>query len=207
MERLLWVATGNDGKFREVKEILGDLPVRVEQACARVPEVGESFEENATLKAVCVSRSRTGWVMADDSGLAVEALGGAPGVHSARYAGEGAGAAENNEKLLRALQGVADRRARFICVVALASAGKAIFSVRGECDGIITAHPRGRGGFGYDPLFLVPELGRTFAEVAAEEKNALSHRGRALRSFRDRFLALLEQDAASPGAGPDRRRG
>ncbi len=184
-----------------------------------VDETGATFEENARLKAVAFARAAAGarsaggalhgtpdpiWVVSDDSGLCVEALDGRPGVHSARYAatsaGENADSAANNRKLLRELERVPDgaRSARFVCAVAVASvpagpleAPRVLLTVRGECRGRIERTPRGKGGFGYDPLF-VPEGSRhTFAELPPREKNTISHRGRALQALRAEVEELL----------------
>jgi len=153
-----------------------------------VVEDGDTFEANAVKKAREAARAAGCDALADDSGLCVAALDGAPGVYSARYAGEHATDEENNAKLLAALDGVEDRRAKFVSVVALAS-GDAVTTARGEVEGVIAHAPSGSGGFGYDPLFFVPELGQTFAEIPAEVKNTLSHRARALAALRDKLSA------------------
>lgn len=182
-QRLL-LATRNGDKTREVREILGAGWV-VEDLTARpdlpdVEETGSTFEENARLKAVAASAGYDGWVLADDSGLEVDALGGAPGVRSARFAGDGATMEENRALLLRKLEGASDRRARFRCVLALARGGDVLAVFSGAVEGVIADVESGTGGFGYDSLFL-PEGGdRTFAQMSPAEKHALSHRGRAL---------------------------
>ncbi len=145
------------------------------------PETGDTFEANARLKAEYYSFHTAGPVFADDSGLEVDALGGAPGVHSARYSGEGDAA--NNAKLLRELAGVEQRSARYVCVIALAHEGKTIATFRATAEGRIIDTPRGAGGFGYDPHFLFPDLGQTFAEIPAHEKWIHSHRGKAFREM------------------------
>lgn len=151
-----------------------------------IEENGESFEENAMIKAKAVARC--GYIgIGDDSGLAVNALGGAPGIYSARYAGEHGNDAQNNEKLLLELADKNDRSAAFVSVVACAIPGGESFSVRGECPGVILKDYRGDGGFGYDPLFLYEPFGKTFAEMTMEEKNAISHRGIAMRAFAEKF--------------------
>ncbi len=151
-----------------------------------IVENGESFEENAMIKAMAIAER--GYIgVGDDSGLSVNALGGAPGIYSARYAGEHGNDALNNEKLLSELEGKADRSGAFVSVVACAIPGGESFSVRGECPGVILREYRGEGGFGYDPLFYYEELGKTFAEMTMEEKNAISHRGVALRAFAEKF--------------------
>jgi XTP/dITP diphosphohydrolase len=146
-------------------------------------ETGSSFEENASSKAAYYSAFISGLVLADDSGLEVAALGGAPGIYSARYSGPNATDAANNGLLLRRLENQENRAARFVCVVALARAGRVLTTVRGIAQGEILAHPRGDQGFGYDPLFFYPPLGRTFAELNPKEKIAVSHRGKALRGL------------------------
>jgi len=182
----LWCATTNAGKVREFRQLGADVEILpgMEQIDAPV-EDGETFEENAALKAIYYSRNAPGLLFADDSGLEVDALDGEPGVYSARYAGEGATDALNNALLLRRLESSHDRRARFVCVIALAEAGKLIRTFRGTVEGEILRAPRGDGGFGYDPLFLYPTFGQTLAEIPADEKFAVSHRGRALRAMLD----------------------
>ena len=196
-QRLL-LATRNAHKTREVREILGnrflveDLTTRPD--VPEVEETGTTFEENAQLKAVAASLLYDGWVLADDSGLEVDALGGAPGVRSARFAGDDTGMDANRALVLEKLSGASDkdRRARFRCVLVLAKDGRVAETVSGVVEGTITSAERGTGGFGYDPLF-VPEGGsRTFAEMTADEKHALSHRGRALAAMAGR-LAVSAQ--------------
>ena len=184
-QRLL-LATRNANKTREVREMLGD-GWEVEDLTARpdlpdVEETGETFEENAKLKALAAAEHYDGWVLADDSGLEVDALGGAPGVRSARFAGEGADMAANRALLLEKLREVRgkNRRGRFRCVLALARGGQVVATFSGAVEGIIAPAERGRGGFGYDPLFVAEGMCRTFAEVTPGEKHACSHRGRAL---------------------------
>ena len=174
----LYCASGNPGKLREFRmaspqiEPLLDVP-----PCA---ETGGTYEENAIQKAVYYSPHADGILFADDSGLEVEALGNAPGIFSARYAREGASNRENNELLLRNLWGVSHRRARFVCVVALAKRGKLVQTFRGEVEGEILEELRGEHGFGYDPLFYYPPFGKSFGEIPDEDKFAVSHRGIAL---------------------------
>ena len=188
----LYAATSNPGKLAEFQAATreGPIALRVEPlpGFATLPpcvEDGTTFGQNSQKKAIYYSRLTHGLVFADDSGLDVEALGGAPGVLSARYAGPDATDTRNNEKLLRALASVPaeQRQARFVCVIALARDGRLLATVEGRVEGIIAGAPRGRGGFGYDPLFLLPELGRTFGELAPEEKFRYSHRGRAFRAL------------------------
>jgi len=186
-------ATGNPGKRNEVAAVLADLGIEVVGLDALHLDIDEPIEDqptfagNAVLKARHYAAATGRLVLADDSGLEVDALGGAPGVISARYAGvEGARDVvdpANNAKLLRELQGVPDtqRTARFVCVMALCDDRLTHLITRGEIEGRIIHEPRGVNGFGYDPLFLVPHLGRTTAELPAHEKNAISHRGQATR--------------------------
>lgn len=183
----LLFATRNAHKTRELAALLGDA-FRVGDLTARrgVPiadETGSTFAENATLKALSAARVVSGLVVADDSGLEVDALGGAPGVFSARYAGENASDVENVRKLLRELAVVsADKRqARFRCVLALARNGELLATFDGVVEGCIASEPRGDGGFGYDPVFVPEGFTRTFAELPSQTKNEISHRARAAR--------------------------
>ncbi len=192
------IGTTNPDKLKEVREILRDLPVKLISpdkipALPDVIEDGQTFGENATKKAVEWAKATGYWTMADDSGLEVEALGGKPGVRSARYAGEDASYEDNNLKLLKALEGVPGgrRTARFRCAVALARPEGFLLVVEGECDGLITEEPRGCHGFGYDPVFYVPEYAKTFAELGPEIKNRISHRTHALRKFREKLMAFV----------------
>jgi XTP/dITP diphosphohydrolase len=180
----LLLATRNPNKTREFAQLLGgNFVVRDSTPDSNVPEIVESgttFEENATLKALAVSKIFLNEiVVADDSGLEVEALGGAPGIFSARYAGENANDRRNVEKLLRELQDARDRSARFYCVIALAKNGQLMTTVAGEVAGTITKSPRGENGFGYDPIFVPNEFSETFAELTSETKNKISHRAQA----------------------------
>ncbi|WP_018130995.1 XTP/dITP diphosphatase [Effusibacillus pohliae] len=182
------LATRNQGKVREFAQALSALGWMVEglpETAPQVVEDGLTFEANARKKAEAAAAFLQAPVLADDSGLQVDALDGQPGVFSARYAGEDATDTANNLKLLQALEGVpAERRsARFVCVLALAQPNAPTVLARGECEGIILEAPRGEGGFGYDPLFFVPELQKTFAELSLEEKNRISHRTKAIRSL------------------------
>ncbi len=189
------LATRNEDKQREIQALLGDLGIDLLglQAFPGAPEViedGATLEANAVKKAKQIAEFTGLTSVADDTGLEVEALQGRPGVHSSRYAGGGAAYADNVRKLLAELEGVpsARRRARFRCVVALCHKGAAEV-VEGVCEGRITEAPQGEGGFGYDPVFYVPEYGRTFAEMTLEEKNRVSHRARAFNALR----VLLER--------------
>ena len=203
--RELLIATGNRGKVREFRELLDPLGLRCPDLSAhpevRAPEeTGHTFRANAMLKAVHYATSLNTWALADDSGLAVDALGGSPGVHSARWAelnGAGTGDADNNALLLRQLADVpdGDRSAHFVCVLALCDPrGRVILTVQDPVDGVLLRAPRGGGGFGYDPLFLVPGLGQTTAELPAHEKHAISHRGKALRRLVEQLGLLLNAD-------------
>lgn len=190
MKRLL-IATNNAGKVREIKAILGgfyDELVSLKDIGLNlnVVEDGDTFEANAVKKAREAAQAAGCDALADDSGLCVEALGGAPGVYSARYAGEDATDEQNNQKLLAALDGATDRNAKFVSAVALVS-GDTVTTAYGEVIGEIALAPSGRNGFGYDPLFYKPELGQTFAEIPADIKNTLSHRARALEALRDKL--------------------
>jgi XTP/dITP diphosphohydrolase len=193
----LVVATRNRGKVEEIREILSDLPIQVYSLenfpdAPEVEEDGDTFEENASKKASVIARYTGLPTIADDSGLQVDALNGEPGVRSARFAGKGASDAERNAKLLSLLRGIPypERTARFVCVVALARPGERPSLFRGECQGYITDRPRGKSGFGYDPLFLVPEYGRTFAELGPRIKNRISHRAKALGKLKEFLLTL-----------------
>ena len=199
----LLIATNNPGKVREYEELLETLPAAVEitypaqQGLAlEVEESGETFEENARLKALAFAQASGLLTLADDSGLEVDALDGAPGVRSARYGGPGANDVDRYRKLLGALAGVpAGRRsARFRCVVALAQPDGTIHTADGTCEGEIGHEPRGTHGFGYDPVFVVDGYGgRTMAELAPEIKNRISHRGRALAAIRPRLEQLVSR--------------
>ena len=185
----LLVSTRNLHKLAEIRVILGTrFDVAGLEALASMPEVeetGSTFEENAELKALAASEQYDGWVIADDSGLEVRALGNAPGIHSARYAGLSASDARNNELLLRNLGSSKDRSARFRCVIVLARRGRKVGAFSGEVQGTIACEPQGANGFGYDPLFVPAGFDRTFAELSCEEKNRLSHRARALEQLRN----------------------
>jgi XTP/dITP diphosphohydrolase len=188
------VATRNSGKLREFRELL--RPLRCEILSLRdlgieeeVEENGATFAENARIKALGYSRFTSLPVLADDSGLEVAALGGRPGIHSARYAGEGASDADRIGKLLTELnQAGAGSSARFVCALALAQEGTVILESEGECAGVIIAEPRGTNGFGYDPVFLFPTLNKTFAELTDPEKNRQSHRSCAVTALLQSFV-------------------
>ena len=196
---LLVLGTRNRKKQAEIAEILGDLGLELADLTAwpdlpEVEETGTTFEENARLKAAAVAKGTGHWASGEDSGLVVPALGGAPGVWSARYAGKQGDDIANNAKLLTELDGFPDekRGAYYVCAAALADpSGDVRAVVEGRCHGVIIREPRGRGGFGYDPLFLIPEYHRTFGELSATVKHALSHRGRALAKLRPVLRELL----------------
>ena len=197
----LFLASSNIGKLREYLELARGSGVTIEllPCFGDFPSFEESaptFAENSVGKALHYSRFADEAVLADDSGLVVPVLDGAPGVFSARYAGPGASDADRVQKLLREMRGKegAERRARFVCVTAVARAGRAIAVVSDLARGVITEEPRGAGGFGYDPIFLFEQLGRTYAELTPAEKNAYSHRG---KSF-SKLLYMLSSDGVAP---------
>ncbi len=173
-------------------------PIPGFQNLSRCIEDGLTFEENARKKALHYSQYVSGLVFADDSGISVDALGGAPGVHSARFAGPAANDASNNQKLLEELRGVPgrDRSAHYLCVIALAEDGGLVTIVEGRAEGLILDAPHGKGGFGYDPLFFYPPLGKTFAELTPDAKFAVSHRGEAFRKLLE-YLQKAPQIRAS----------
>jgi len=192
--REIVIASKNKGKIREIRQIYADLPVAiVEQAdLPDVVEDGDSFSANARKKAVEIARHTGKWALADDSGLEVDALGGAPGIHSARWSGGGDEA--NNDKLLAELRDVPPpaRTARYRAVVVIASPdGRVVAEADGACEGLIGFVRRGTGGFGYDPLFVVPQFGQTMAELSSETKHSISHRGEALRRLKEPLTRIL----------------
>lgn len=196
----LLLATGNPGKLREFSQILSGLPVRLVSPAdlgleLDVPEEGDTFAENARAKACAYAAAAGVPALADDSGLEVDALGGRPGVLSARYGGEGATDADRRRKLLAEMEGVEEgrRSARFRCVVALCWDGE-VYLTEGTVEGVITREERGTGGFGYDSIFLLPDRGQTMAELPPEEKNALSHRAQAAQAMRAVLERLLQGD-------------
>jgi XTP/dITP diphosphohydrolase len=193
---ILVIATKNKGKSAEIRSFLKDFPVDVKDLndFGPIPEAvedGSTFEENAYKKASFTAKILGLPALADDSGLEVEALEGAPGIYSARYAGPKATDPENNAKLIQAIAGSRDRKARFACVLSLAVPAGPALTYEAFCEGLILDSPRGENGFGYDPLFLYPPAGKTFAEMTMEEKLAVSHRGRALAALRDEFDRVL----------------
>jgi XTP/dITP diphosphohydrolase len=198
MQRSVLVATSNPGKLRDFAGAAATFGIRIANIpnFSSLPEVvedGTTFEANARKKAESYSLAVPGeLILADDSGLEIDALGGSPGVHSARYAADHPHGAEantddpaNNAKVLRELKGIPElkRTARFVCVLAAARDGQTLHTFRGAAEGIILDAPRGKNGFGYDPLFFFPQIGKTFAELTAEEKSRYSHRGAAFRAF------------------------
>lgn len=197
------LASSNPGKLREYRELAAGsgLEIALLPKIRELPPFDESaptFAENAAGKALHYSRFTTEIVLADDSGLVVPALGGAPGVRSARYAGANATDADNVRKLLREMEGKesANRRARFICVIAIARQGRVLVVASDFAEGILAKEPRGANGFGYDPIFCFPDTGLTYAEVSSEEKNRHSHRGKAFRKVVE-FLAPLNLSTPS----------
>jgi XTP/dITP diphosphohydrolase len=189
----LYCATTNPGKLREFRLALADsLGVEALPGLASVTpceETGATFEENAVQKALYYSKHCDGFLFVDDSGLEVDALGGEPGVYSARYAGLGATDEANNRLLLDRMRGIRERSARFVCVVALAKSGELVRTFRGEVEGQLAEEGRGVNGFGYDPLFYYPPFGCTFGEAPLERKMDVSHRSQALHSMRVYLLA------------------
>ena len=197
MFNILVLATRNKGKLREFQELLKDFPVEVKSLAdfGPIPEVvedGETFDDNAYKKAYFTAKVLGLPAIADDSGLAVEALEGAPGVYSARYAGEKATDAENSAKLLKNMEGITNRKAAFHCVISIAVPSGPALTYEGTCEGELLAVPRGEDGFGYDPIFFYPELGKSFAELTMEEKNRVSHRGRAMAEVAGEFEQVLK---------------
>lgn len=189
MTRLL-VATHNPGKLRELAALLSGSALQVASLAdlgpvSEVEETGETFLDNAVRKAVAYSRHTDGLTLADDSGLEVDALGGAPGVRSARYGGPGLTDEDRCQLVLKELENVAkeDRRARFVCVLALAQRGELLRTFQGVVEGLIAFEPRGTGGFGYDPIFYYPPKACAFGELLPADKDRVSHRGQALREF------------------------
>jgi XTP/dITP diphosphohydrolase len=189
MLSILVIATRNKNKLREFREVFKDLHIEVRSLDDFGPtpeaiEDGATFDDNAYKKALHTAKVLGLPAIADDSGLVVEALNGEPGVYSARYAGEKATDEENCNKLLKALQGIDDRRAHFQCVLSIAVPSGPALTYEGRCDGVIIDEKKGENGFGYDPIFYFKELGKTFAELSIEEKMRVSHRGKALEEVK-----------------------
>lgn len=185
MKHIMVLATRNEGKVKELRRVLSDFDIDLRSLndFGPIPEAvedGDTFDENAYKKALFTARVLGLPAISDDSGLVVEALNGAPGVYSARYAGENATDEENIKKLLVEMKGESNRKAAFQCVISIAVPSGPALTYEGKCEGTITTEPSGNDGFGYDPVFFSPKLGKTFAESSIEEKNKISHRGRAL---------------------------
>ncbi|MFH2093281.1 MAG: XTP/dITP diphosphatase [Pseudomonadota bacterium] len=197
MKQILVLATTNQGKTREIKALLNGFDIEIKDLSdfGPIPEViedGKTFDDNAYLKASFTARVLGYPVMADDSGLCVESLDGAPGVFSARYAGQDATDADNVQKMLADLKDSKNRNAAFKCVISIAVPTGAALTYEGECKGVITTEPAGENGFGYDPLFYYPDLGRTFAQLSMEEKSQVSHRGKALKQVADEMDKIID---------------
>ncbi|MCB2183253.1 MAG: XTP/dITP diphosphatase [Desulfobulbaceae bacterium] len=190
------LATGNKGKLAEIQELLKDFPVELKSLndFGPIPEViedGKTFDDNAYKKASFTAKALGIPAIADDSGLVVDALGGAPGVYSARYAGPNATDQDNIDKLLAELKGETNRKAAFECVISIAVPSGPALTYEGRCEGEIIDTPQGDGGFGYDPVFYSPQLSKTFAEAGMAEKNQISHRGKALTDMAAEFDKVL----------------
>ena len=197
-EQVLVIASGNAGKIREFTNLLADhrLEIQPQPKGLNVEETGSSFAENARIKASVVASATGQWVLADDSGLSVAALNGAPGVHSARYAENDAARIARLLNELEASRSV-DRSAEFTAALAVADPNGTIrIEVEGNCPGMILYKPRGVGGFGYDPVFYLPELDQTFAEMSKTTKNRVGHRGRAFSAIEPKLKALFAETAA-----------
>ncbi|MBW1892272.1 MAG: XTP/dITP diphosphatase [Deltaproteobacteria bacterium] len=190
------IATQNKGKTEEIREYLKGFPVDIKNLddfgpIPPVIEDGDTFDENAYKKSSHTARIIGLPALADDSGLVVEALGNAPGVYSARYAGDNATDEQLCEKLLKEMDGENNRKASFECVISIAVPTGPALTYEARCDGLIAEKPSGQNGFGYDPVFYYPELDKTFAEISMEEKSRVSHRGRALRELAEEFEKVL----------------
>ena len=201
MEHKIIFATGNEGKMREIREILKELQVPVLSmkeagVSLNIEENGSTFAENAEIKARAVWNCTGGIVLADDSGLVVDALGGEPGVYSARYMGEDTSYEIKNREIIRRLEAVSgqDRSARFVCIIAAVLPDGTVRKTEGTMDGVIAMEPAGEEGFGYDPILYIPEYGKTGAQLTMEEKNAISHRGKALRAMKGELARWLRKD-------------
>ena len=191
------IATKNKGKTAEIKDLLKRFPVEIKNLndfgpIPPIEETGDTFDENAYKKASFTARILGLPALADDSGLSVAALGGAPGVYSARYAGDDATDEERCSKLLEEMKGQRDRRAAFECVVSIAVPPGPALTYEARCEGLIAESPSGAGGFGYDPVFFYPPLKRTFAELSLEEKNRVSHRGKAFAEIKGEFDKIIK---------------
>jgi len=186
----LVIASGNQGKIAEFKKLLDDFPfdLMTQPVGFEIEETGSTFMENARIKAIAVSQVTGNLSLADDSGLSVESLGGAPGIYSSRYANSDE---KRIEKLLAELKPFQNRKAKFECALCIASGGKALIEVSGFCEGLITLSPRGANGFGYDPIFEVSGLGETYAEMNHEQKKHIGHRGNAFKLLIPELKKLL----------------
>lgn len=200
MEKRIIFATGNEGKMKEIRMILADLGVPVLSmkeagVSADIVEDGKTFEENAAIKAETIRDLTGAIVLADDSGLEIDYLGGEPGIYSARYMGEDTSYDIKNQNLLDRLEGVPDekRTARFVCAICAALPDGRKLTTRGTIEGIIGHGISGENGFGYDPIFWLPEYGCSTAELSPEKKNELSHRGKALRAIKEQLLEILKE--------------
>lgn len=198
MAKKFLLATHNPGKLREMSDILKNLGIEVVTPAAlginvNVEETGETFAENAMLKAEAVCKAADLPAIADDSGLCVDALNGGPGVYSARYGGEGLDDQARVTLLLNTMRGMSTRSAHFACAIACAFPNGDSLTAEGRCDGSIAYAPMGSDGFGYDPVFMVPEKAKTFAQMTLEEKSAISHRGKALSNFAKKLETYLKK--------------
>ena len=197
MVHVIVLATRNSGKVKEFQQLLEDFPVQIKYLndFGPIPEVeedGTTFDDNAYKKAAFTAKVLGYPALADDSGLCVDALDGAPGVYSARYAGEDATDADNVAKLLEALKDEENRKAWFECVISIAVPTGAALTYEGRCEGVLTREPAGDNGFGYDPLFFFPEYNKTFAQLTIEEKGQVSHRGKALQEITQEMDKILD---------------
>ncbi len=202
MERKIVISTGNQNKIGEIKNILKDLPFELiskEELGLRDIEIiedGDSLEENSIKKAEALSKMTDYMVIADDSGLFVDALNGQPGVYSSRYGGEEGNDSKNNERLLKELKNIPleDRKGHFSTVIALIKENKEIITIEGQCNGSISLEKRGQGGFGYDPLFIPEGFDKSFAELGVDVKNRISHRSKALDALKEYLFKLIEDE-------------
>ncbi len=193
----VFIATGNKKKIDEIKPLLKDFEVLSIADGINIPEVEENsdtFEGNSQKKALEIAKFLNMVAIADDSGLMVDALEGEPGVYSARYAGENANDSDNNKKLIQNLKGIGNRKAKFVSVISVAKPNGEVYSFRGEVEGIILDEARGNAGFGYDPYFYYVAYGKTFAELELSEKNAISHRARALSKMKKEIKDILKTE-------------
>jgi XTP/dITP diphosphohydrolase len=195
-QTILVIATRNKGKTQEIKDLLKGFPVDIKNLddfgpIPHIEEDGDSFDENAYKKASFAARVLGLPALADDSGLMVKALNNAPGIHSARYAGENASDEQRYLKLLKEMKGKTNREAVFECVISIAAPTGAALTYEAHCEGLIAEEPAGSNGFGYDPVFFYPPCNKTFAQITREEKNRISHRGKALAELKSEFEKVL----------------